>query len=448
MPRRAIIDVNRNLTLRGFVQEEDADLIVVRELDGQLHSMHKTRVLRIVHLVDPKPDQPGIVFLRDGSRREGVIIADEFDHVILEIQGIRTQLLRESVDYVQLQPTFAERYQQYKAALETWSAARHLELCRWLFSERRYDLARQELQDLLDRERYPPAVDLLRTVDAQLALTSLPRSNDDRPGGGVPDADHDPDADLPVQVLTRDDVNLIRAYEIDFDHPPRVTVTADTIRELLENYGSNELIPTGAAARTAMFRADPLDIVRLMFKLRARELYPRIEVSSEPYSLNLFRQRVHNTWLISRCASTDCHGGIDGGRFFLHRRGYREERVRYANLLLLERTKLDPDWPLINYRDPMLSLIIQHALPRAEARKPHPPVKGWEPVFNRGNRRLLDGTLEWIGSMIQPRPDYPIDYPPPDLAALRSKRAGSTPPPTLDDAPPRETGQNEDAPNR
>jgi hypothetical protein len=308
-------------------------------------------------------------------------------------------------------------------------------------------LARQELQGLLDRERYPPAVDLLRIVDAQLALTSIPKANDDRPGGGAPDADRDPAADLPVLVLSRDDVNLMRVYEIDFDHPPRVTVTADTIRQLIEDNSSSELIPTGAAARTAMFRADPLDIVRLMFKLRARELYPRIEVSSEPYSLNLFRQRVHNTWLISRCASTDCHGGIDAGRLFLHRRGHREERVRYANLLILERTQLDPDWPLINYRDPMLSLIIQHALPRAEARKPHPPVKGWEPVFNRGNRRLLDGTLEWIGSMIQPRPDYPVDYQPPDLAALRSKRARLSPA-SPNDTQPADPGPGEGAPNR
>jgi len=152
-----------------------------------------------------------------------------------------------------------------------------------------------------------------------------------------------------------------------------------------------------------------------MFDLRARELYPKIKVQTEPYAMNLFRRRVHDTWLINNCATSRCHGGIHAGEFFLHRRGHKNERVRYTNFLILERLEIDPDWPLINYEQPMDSLIIQYGLPRTEARKPHTDVRGWKPVFGRSNKRMLGETGKWIRSMLQPRPDYPIEYEPPKL---------------------------------
>jgi hypothetical protein len=152
-----------------------------------------------------------------------------------------------------------------------------------------------------------------------------------------------------------------------------------------------------------------------MFKLRARELYPKINVITEPWALNLFRRRVHNTWLLNSCATVRCHGGGRAGRFYLYRQRYKDERVRYTNLLILHRMELDRDWPLINYSEPMMSLIVQHGLPRREARKPHPDVKGWKPVFGPGGQRMLRDTLDWIDSMMKPRPEYPVEYEPPQL---------------------------------
>ncbi|HWB19759.1 MAG TPA: hypothetical protein VG711_05620, partial [Phycisphaerales bacterium] len=83
-----------------------------------------------------------------------------------------------------------------------------------------------------------------------------------------------------------------------------------------------------------------------------------------------------------------------------------------SNLLTLERLKLDPQWPLINYEDPEKSLIVQYGLPRNIARKPHPDVSGWKPAFSQTNDRLKNATIEWINSMMQPRPEYPVDFEP------------------------------------
>jgi hypothetical protein len=70
---------------------------------------------------------------------------------------------------------------------------------------------------------------------------------------------------------------------------------------------------------------------------------------------------------------------------------------------------------LIDYDSPEDSLLIQHALPRNEARFPHPDVKGFRPVFSRANQRLLRDTLAWIRLMYQPRPRYPVSYDAPVL---------------------------------
>jgi hypothetical protein len=346
------------------------------------------------------------------------------------------------VDHVQLEPTFDERLRLFRESLaSTYSPSIHFELCRWLVDERQYTLAEEELSQLVAKSKLPEAVELLRVVQAQLALQAPrpPRRNDrdddspDEPDDDRPRSGSVLEADLlPDTIISAADVNVMRVYEIDFANPPKVAVDPDTIRALLEAYGTSPLIPASTEERTALFRADPLQIVRLMFELRAREFYPRIQVLSEPHSLNEFRRRVHNTWLINNCATSGCHGGARAGRFFLHRRDHKDDRVRYTNLLILERLSLNEQWPLINYDDPMMSVIIQHGLPRSQARLPHPPAKGWKPVFAGSSPRLLQGTLQWIDSMFRPRPDYPVEFEPPVMG-------GSGPPAAFPEQEPGES---------
>ncbi len=432
--RAVIIQVNRNLEVRGYVRLEDGDHITILTLDNELERFPKARILKIVRLVTPEPDQAGTVFLRDGQRRTGIIIEDSFDRVVLEIEGLRSILPRDTVDYVVLDPTFEQRYRMYKEAMRPNIPQEHLDLCQWLVENRRYDLARKELLELLRTAPSPEAQQMLRLVEAQLALG---KPQEEPPAGadeeGAPDTDDGP---LPDRILDYDDVNLIRVYEIDFARPPKVAIDADTIRTLIDQYGTSKLVPATAAERQALYRADPLQVAELMFNLRARELYPRIRVLNEPWSLNVFRRRVHDTWLLNNCATSRCHGGPDAGRFFLYRAHYKDPRVRYTNLLILERLVVDADWPLINYDEPDMSLIIQYGLPRSSARKPHPDVKGWKPVFGPGSQRMHQDTLDWIALMMQPRPQYPVEFdpgappegppaPPPD--GIGEPAAGRTP---------------------
>lgn len=423
-PKRLMVQVSRNERIYGTVELDDGDVLVLRlHPGGEVRSLLKSRVLEIVPLVEPAPGQRGTVYLREGQRVEGIVIEDGFERVVLVVEDIRMTFGRDQVARVDLVPTFEERYADYKAALGDRIGPRHLELARWLVSERRYPLARAELEAIISaKPDLSEARRMLQLVDAQLALEQPGEASGALPAPGDATSDPGPDRGpvdvrdmLPTELIDREDVNIIRVYEIDFDDPPEIAIDQTAIRALLEQYGSSNLIPREASRRTALFRAEPVEVVRLMFALRARELYPRIQVLSDPRSLALFRQRVHNTWLINTCATSRCHGGPFAGRFFLHRRNYHDERVRYTNLLILERLDLGLEFPLVNYDVPMDSLIVQFGLPREVARLPHPDVRGWKAIFTRSNQRALRHSIEWIESMMVPRPQYPVDYEPPML---------------------------------
>ena len=431
-PQRVHLILNRREEISGWRVREDEHVIVVRPVFAGSdetampaedpanpdQTIHKNRAIALVRLNDMKDGQtPGMVFMRDGTVYEGTVFADTFDHVHIRVEGIDLDLPRKRVSHVQLDLPFKKKYQQIKESLEPTMYGRRLELCRWLVRQREYELAHEELTALVKEVDLYEANMLLNQVDAQLKMNEeadvpgVRISGSESGNGTISQSDL-----LPTNLLSTDDVNIIRVYEIDFSRPPRVSISPETIRDLITEYAADPRIPSSSEGRTKLFRADPLELVKLIFQLQARDFYPRISVDSEPYSLNLFRQRVHDSWLINNCATSKCHGGVKAGDLFLHRKGYKDPRVRYTNMMILLETDLS-EHHLVDFENPMKSLIIQHALPRSEARLPHPDVKGWRPSFGRSNKRLLEDSIQWINSMYKPRHEYPIDFTAPEFKA-------------------------------
>ena len=434
-PRRVHIIEDRFNEWSGTVAaEDDVTVVVTLKGSGKLRSFTKSRVLEIVPLLDGPAGQRCRVEMRNGTVYRGALVEDGYDAVVVEVEGIRQSLPRKDVARTIAELTPQELYRKARASLKPDMYQARLRLAEWLFEQKMYEECKAELVDLVEVADLFEARKLMETVDAQLRLagpdggsTEVPPPDaadaEERDGGPVRQSDL-----LPQDILSPEDVNLVRVYEIDFRDPPKVTVPTDVIRELIERYGDSKLIPATSEGRTALFREDPIKLVRLMFDLKARELYPRIEVETEPPALNLFRERVHNAWLINNCATSGCHGGVDAGRFFLHNRNHKKSQVRYTNLLILERTELPDLPPLIDWERPLDSLIVQYGLPRTEARQKHPDVKGWKPVFSSANARLLDDFEAWVKGMYRPRPEYPVDYRPPELDSIDTpeREAGDT----------------------
>ena len=106
----------------------------------------------------------------------------------------------------------------------------------------------------------------------------------------------------------------------------------------------------------------------------------------EPESINLFRTRVHNAWLVRNCANQRMPRWA--GRRRLLPPSIRDEQPRtvYENLLILERTQLDLGDLMIDYEEPEDEPPgVQYVLPRSEARLKHLMVPG-SPGVSSGGR--------------------------------------------------------------
>jgi hypothetical protein len=436
-PRRVWIYIDRWKEFGGTVEHEDDDELIVVAPDGERREFNRTKLLDVVDLVDPKPGQRGLIQLRDGSIVRGEILKDAFDAIDFRVDSVSGSIPREKVYRVVLELDFDTRYRQLREAILPEEHGRRLALARWLCEQKRLDLAVKELESLAAEADSEGARDMLREVRARIALEEsikrskdAPQDGDDRarpvPGGpdGAP-ADAQPKFRngapsnrqlLPTNLLSDADVNLIRVYEIDFRDPPRIEVDPEGIRQLFLRYGSSDLIPASAEQRNQLFSRPDVEVARLMFDLRARDLYRYISVKEDPPSLARFRNRVHNAWLIPNCATSRCHGGLHAGRFFLHSDGASETRIRYTNLLTLLKFEVDGK-PLVDFEDPPNSLVLQYATQRNLARYPHPDVKGWKPVFVKASPEMLGEALEWIRGMYMPRQEYPVEFELPKLDA-------------------------------
>ncbi len=417
--RRVHVVESRSREFSGWVVADDDTTFTVRRGETSVTFEHG-RVLNVIELVDvPASGATGLITMRDGTSVRAHILDDGFDAVVYSIAGIRTVVPRDRAWQVMLDVGFDERYRKLKAALRDDDVDGRLAMCRWLFEQRAYDEALTETRALIATRPIDEAKRLLAAIEAQVAVfRSTPSGTPST--GGASATPRVPASALPDRLLTPSEVNLIRVYEIDFNRPPKVTISADAIKELIAAHASSDLIPESEAGRTRLFTQDPIELVKLMFDLRARDLYDRIQVDTEPHALNMFRTKVHNAWLLGNCATSRCHGGLDGGNFFLHARNGNSDSVRYTNLLILLESRFD-DRPMVDFDQPHDSLLVQHALPRSSARFPHPDVPGWKPVFDRTNERLMADCERWIASMHRPRPEYPVDFDPP---SLRSPDAG------------------------
>jgi hypothetical protein len=451
-PRQVWVFIDRWKEFGGTVVEEREAEFTVEGPYGERRSFNRNQVLDVIELVHPEPGQRGIVQLRDGTIVRGEILKDALDEVEFRVDSIKGTLPREKVYRVVLELDFETRYRRIRASILPEEHGRRVALARWLAENERLDLAVEELEALLREADSDAARDLLREVNARLTLQksieeSRRREREKREaqdaaqpkapapagdGAGAPDGSGGPAAPpadapptramptnrdmLPDNLISDEDVNLIRVYEIDFKDPPRLAVKPEGIRQLILRYGSSDLIPASSEERNLLYTKPAIEVVRLMFSLRARDLYRYIEVDEDPGSLALFRTRVHNSWLTANCATSRCHGGLHAGRFFLHTGNAKDQRIRYTNLLALLDFEVDGK-PMVDFEDPPSSLLVQYAMPRNMARYPHPQVNGWKPVFSKSTPQLLSDTLEWIRGMYRPRPEYPVQYRRPDLEA-------------------------------
>ncbi|MDP6541195.1 MAG: hypothetical protein QF444_03045 [Phycisphaerales bacterium] len=400
---RVIVEVSQGILICGNVVEQTDTTITVRTVKGELRTLQTDDVSQIIKLVEVGKETTGAVYLKDGRIFRGVIESDGFEEVVLIRRGVIFRFARNLVNRVVIDRPFEEVYAELLERLDISNDRQLTYLVEWLLSKNQPALAKTHLDN---SQSTNSTIELLRVT-----TSSRLRANETQPSI----TKHLTKGELfeqtfPGKLLSDEEVNLIRVYEIDLNDPPRIIISHDTRQRLVDLYSADPRVPLNA--RKAISKMSDYEVFTLMRELKAKELYCEVQVIEEPTSLANFREFVHDKWLINRCGNLACHGGNDGGVFRLRSEPQFKASSRYANFLMLDRLVVDPQWPLINYEDPSRSLLIQYALPPNEAVKPHPALQRWTPAMSRERGKHYEQVIKWIKSMRQlPRPIYPVEFP-------------------------------------
>lgn len=387
----------------------------------------------------PETFSPGdeiVLVLDTGRRLRGELVVEEDWSWVIAVAGVRTTIRKEKVVGIRRIHPFEYYYDHLKATIPNNDYGRRLDFAEWIYRQKRYELATNEVELLLvANPNFEEARELLRRINISAefeARRTGAQGGARGPGSRNPAAAANtstPTNGLAgLRLLDRDEINLLRVYEVDLDNPPRMLADRDVIDLLLRDYGDSELIPTDPAERDRLYELDAVSVLELLFKLQARELYNKVRVIGDPEAFQRFRNDVHRAWVIRGCAAAECHGGPDAGTFILHRDRISSDRVAYTNFLIIDRYRMrSDDRPLIDVDHPELSPLLQMGLPPHWAQTPHPVASGWKPVFGSPEDPLYQASIAWIESLFAPRPSFPIEFTPPHV-------------PTADEVNPAATG--------
>ena len=351
---------------------------------------------------------------------DGTLEAITDDQLILRVRGLVVPIQRDRVVSMAVRLTPGQRYRDIRPTIRDDDLPRLLNLVRWLEQNQLYSEALQELEGILRRNPDNEEARRLQTLVNQLIVLEEIRAKrraQDNQRTRVAEEEAQRAAAYPrraarneIPTLTPEQINLIKVYEIDLTARPRLLIQRSTIDELLRRYAEHALIPTTRQGKAEFYRKPPVEILDIMFRVGARDLYGEVRVIGQPESMQRFRDEISARWLTNRCATTRCHGGTAAGRLQLINRAPNSEATVYTNFLILDRFDTNQPVPMIDYSNPADSLLLQMALPREDVLYPHPDVRGWRPVFVNDRSPRYRASLEWIRMMYQPRPDYPIEY--------------------------------------
>lgn len=382
----------------GLFQQAADDLESLRQkAEKQLASTQGTKA-------------PVRLVFRNGDFIDGELVSETVDGVTLEIAGIETRFGQSRIERLVRLPDLASRYRNWRAEIDDTDVGHIEQLVLWLEGEELYHVAHYEAAKLnQNRPRDPRVTAMVRRMRGQAELF-------EQRGKGVP-RERGPN-EKPLPMLSPEQVNLIRVYEIDLLDPPRIRISRRDIQDFLLAYREDPRVPQTPEGRQTMISGDPLAVLRLMFELKARDFYSTVKVLSDPPVLKAFRRDVTN-WLVAGCAISNCHGGVEAGSFRLEDRNPRGEAQAYTNFLILTRATMEDGTPLVNLEKPDESPLLHLGLRRTGSRFPHPEVPtdrgsgdAWRETFSKPGDSRWRATTAWIRSLYQPRPEYPIEYPP------------------------------------
>ncbi len=360
-----------------------------------------------------------VLWLRDRTDPiKGELVAETPETVTIKIAGIATPIDRDRIDRIDYELSVPDQYAQKRSRIDDSNHEARYELIYWLYSHASpstYRLAQGELKKLLADDPDHTRAKLLLDLTEQKLRAIAEASPDQRDAGdAATDGGPTPTGagrDAPP-TLTEKQRDLIKVYEVEPGDRPRVVIPDDIVNEFLEKYRTDPAVAdyVGREGERRFKRLAGYEQLNVLFDARAREYYDDVVIRDEPRPLTELRQQFGPTLISRYCGS--CHGGgtIEGPYIFTRRPN--SEEIAYTNFFILNEIQ-GGQRHMIDRTIPKESLLLQYALPRADATYLHPEVDGMQPYFTGYNDPRYDRAVQWIQALLPSNTSYPIDYRPP-----------------------------------
>ena len=385
-----------------------------------------------------------VVTRHNGHQVRGQLVANTAESVTVSRGGNDVIIPRDQVRSVEPVITPQEVYEQKRKALADDDLEKRYELAYWLFDEKLFELSLNELQDL--SKRFPDDQRVAKLIPIVQNRLNLRQRSTDRSSAGAKDRRPVKSVDKkrpaergwPANRLSREQINLIRVFEIDLTKRPVVVVPPKVIDEVFKYYADGQLL--GETERRKFKGRKGWQQLEQMFELvrdnpQIRSLYKQVKVRDDPPAMRTFRTRIHRHYGLNYCGTAGCHGGEEAGSLQFFRERPTHIATVYTNFFMLDSFKAKSRYDMIDRENPDRSLLIQYALPAADALEPHPQVKGWKPLLKpqRGDRRdrRAQMVIDWINSLQKLSTNYMIEFKP---AKQEQKRDGPDKPKAKPDA--------------
>ncbi|MCA9251945.1 MAG: hypothetical protein KDA54_12510 [Phycisphaerales bacterium] len=308
-------------------------------------------------------------------------------------------------------------YRRQFQALDPSDVEGHLNLAKWCREQEAWDLLEKQCDYILRLEPDHAMAKVYRELarskqgnaDADDANATAPQNT----GSSSPRKNGEP-----IRELTDEEIQILRRNELSLNRPERVPVdfrnnVLDRFWDYLatrENLGQkdraifNRMRP---AARKAQFMLGKINQYQRMISEDAPfddEFSSDIVIKDDPAMFRDFKNPRVSGVILSSCATARCHGGRDAGDFVLFNEHVMNDRLHYANYLVLNDYEKGGA-RLINRDTPRESLVLIFGQPNMTGPgTAHPtPV---DVVFPNPANIKYRNLLGWISSLDVTQPEY------------------------------------------
>lgn len=409
-PQRIICYVSRGVLSYGELIKETKKNITIKTLTNEVKTLDKSTIHRIDRLSKSNEHPEVELLLRNGLKRRGKIKKEDWYKIILITKGAKLTFDRSKVLQIKRVQSFDEKYATLEPYVNYKDPEDVLQFAKWLSKEKKHKLAIVALNRIPENKQTEEIRTLMKLEVAREKLenndlnTSV--KNDDPPPTSIKSKDK-----IKQNILSDNDINLIRFYELNFDLDQGLKIEAkkSVVKDIIKKKSSSGLVTTNPERHKELVEMSAHEIAQLLIDLRLRDLYNDINVTDDPSSIRAFRNNLHNKWLINRCATNDCHGNPNLGGFYLVNARKKSTQTVYQNFLNIRKFKNKDGLRIINLEQPSLSRLLQAGLPIDLAVYPHPIVKKWKPIFKSMADPEFISSQSWLQRMMRGlEKPYPI----------------------------------------